>query len=243
MFWTEIDRDAVRVHGSDAAGYLQSQVSNDLRGLEVGGSVWTFLLQPTGRVDVLARVQRVGADEFVVDTDAGFGDVLRARLARFKIRVKVDLEPVPWHGVAVRGVERPTGVGLVAWGQGYDLPGDPTQSPAGVSRGDAADLLDARIDAVWPAMGHEIVPGETIPAETGVVEVAVSFGKGCYPGQELVERMDSRGATAPRRLARVEVPAGTAVGDDLVVDGVAVGRVTSVGRDGRALALVRRTSP
>ena len=55
-------------------------------------------------------------------------------------------------------------------------------------------------------MGFEIVPGETIPAVTGVVTVAVSFTKGCYPGQELVERMDSRGADAPRSLASSRWP-------------------------------------
>ena len=54
-------------------------------------------------------------------------------------------------------------------------------------------------------MGFEIVPGETIPAATGVVPVAVNFTKGCYPGQELVERMDSRGADAPKQLRIVEV--------------------------------------
>ena len=66
--------------------------------------------------------------------------------------------------------------------------------------GTAAELEAARVADGWPAMGVEIEPGETIPAETGVVAVAVDFRKGCYPGQELVERMDSRGATAPRSL-------------------------------------------
>ncbi len=57
-------------------------------------------------------------------------------------------------------------------------------------------------------MGTEIVPAETIPASLGeVVRVAVSFTKGCYPGQELVERMDSRGSSAPQVLRRVDVPA------------------------------------
>ena len=60
---------------------------------------------------------------------------------------------------------------------------------------------DARIAAGWPRMGAEIVPGETIPAVTGVTGVAVNFTKGCYPGQELVERMDSRGAEAPLVVA------------------------------------------
>jgi folate-binding protein YgfZ len=88
-------------------------------------------------------------------------------------------------------------------------------------------------------MGTEITPGETIPAETGVASVAVDFRKGCYPGQELVERMDARGASAPRSLRVVTVPAGSAAGAPLVVDGAEVGRLTSV-QGTLALAWVRR---
>ncbi len=67
-----------------------------------------------------------------------------------------------------------------------------------------------RIVVGWPRLGSEIVPGETIPGGTGLVPIAVNFTKGCYPGQELVERMDSRAAQAPRTLRRLTVPAGTA---------------------------------
>ena len=66
----------------------------------------------------------------------------------------------------------------------------------------------ARIEAGVPAMASELVPG-TLAAETGLLADTVSFTKGCYTGQELVERMASRGAAPPRRLAVVEV-AGTA---------------------------------
>jgi folate-binding protein YgfZ len=86
-------------------------------------------------------------------------------------------------------------------------------------------------------MGAEITEA-TLPAELGLNDVAVSFTKGCYPGQELVERMDSRGASAPRSLQRIPA-AGHRVGDALVVDGVEIGRVTSVAGDW-ALALVKR---
>ena len=133
--------------------------------------------QPNGRVEVLARVRRTGDDEFVLDTDAGFGEQLAARLARFKIRVKVDIEPVA-----------------------------PSEEPAPFAD-DAA-----RVEAGWPAMGSEIVPGETIPAETGVTVAAVDFKKGCYPGQELVERMDSRGPTRPAGLRILDVADGAAAG-------------------------------
>lgn len=204
-FWCEYPRDVLRVSGPDAASYLQGQVSQDLRPLAVGGSAWTFVLQPTGRIDVLARVWRTADDEFALDTDSGFGEVLAARLNRFRIRVKADIEPLAWRCLAVRGDGAAAPDGLSSWGGGVDLLGSDPQPPAGVASGSSDDLLAARIDAIWPAMGAEIVPGETIPAETGITDVAVSFTKGCYPGQELVERMDSRGATAPRRLRRVSL--------------------------------------
>jgi tRNA-modifying protein YgfZ len=199
MFWCEVPRDVVQVHGPDAATYLQSQLSQDLRPLQVGQSAWTFLLQPTGKVDVLARVWRTGDETFVLDTDAGFGDTMVARVNRFKIRVKADVTSLAWRCIVVRGVPAPVG-SLVAWGEGFDLLGENVQPPADVPEGSADDLVASRIEAAWPAMGAEIVPGETIPAETGITDRAVSFTKGCYPGQELVERMDSRAVTAPRLL-------------------------------------------
>ena len=159
--WLGDQRDAVIVEGPDAATYLQSQASQDLRGLVAGESRWTFLLQPTGRVDVLARVTMLDDETFRLDTDAGFGPLLEARLNRFKIRVKA----------TVAAVDDDSG---------------------SVAAGD-----DERIAAGWPGMGSEIIPGETIPAETGLADVAVSYTKGCYPGQELVERMDSRGVRRP----------------------------------------------
>ena len=216
MFWCEYPRDVVQVRGADAASYLQSQVSQDLRELQQGQSAWTFVLQPTGKIDVLARVWRTGDDEFTLDTDAGFGEALSARLNRFRIRVKAEVQApaAAWRCIAVRGDvgEAPAGA-LAGWGGGYDLlgPAEEVEPPAGVPAGSAADLDAARVDAVWPAMGSEIVPGETIPAETGVTALAVSFTKGCYPGQELVERMDSRGAKPPRLLQRVVGADGTPV--------------------------------
>ena len=103
---------------------------------------------------------------------------------------------------------------------------------------------DARIEAGWPRMGHEIVPGVTIPAVTGVVDVAVNFTKGCYPGQELVERMDSRGAEAPSSLRILaigsDVPLGTEVGHPVVdPSGATIGTITSVGTT-HALATIKR---
>jgi len=106
----------------------------------------------------------------------------------------------------------------------------------------SADHEAVRIGLGWPRMGHEIVPGETIPAVTGVVPLAVNFTKGCYPGQELVERMDSRGADAPATIRIVELDQPACVGDPIRDDeGIEVGTITSVSPNSDvALALIRR---
>ena len=88
-------------------------------------------------------------------------------------------------------------------------------------------------------MGAEIVPGETIPAETGLDEVAISFTKGCYPGQELVERMDSRGSTAPRHLVVLDKRDGDEPGVAVTQDGAPIGVITSVGST-QVLAYLKR---
>ena len=57
----------------------------------------------------------------------------------------------------------------------------------------------ARILAGIPALGAELSE-RTIPAETGLVTMTVSFEKGCYTGQELVARIDSRGSNVARHI-------------------------------------------
>jgi folate-binding protein YgfZ len=172
--------------------------------MDVGEQRWTFALEPTGKVTALARITRVGEQRFELDTDAGYGAVLLARVNRFKIRVDAVTELIE----AVGGE-----------------PGDEIR----------------RVELGWPRMGIEILPGETIPAGTGLTGVAVNFTKGCYPGQELVERMDSRSADSPMSLRRLEVEDGASPGDPVLDDGQAVGTLTSVGGT-RALGWVKRTS-
>ena len=88
-----------------------------------------------------------------------------------------------------------------------------------------------RIRRGVPAMGAELTDS-VIPAEIGgwVIDASASFTKGCYVGQELVARVDSRGSNTPRNLGRLRVDGSAAVGDDVVVDGGTVGTITSVAR-------------
>jgi folate-binding protein YgfZ len=246
-FATYVARDVLRVSGPDAISYLQGQISQDVAGLAVGDSAWSFVLQPQGKVDAWFRVTRVAEDTTVFDLDGGWGDTLLRRLERFKLRVKLTIEPLAWRCIAVRGVLpdlatlRAAGAELLVpldWGDevGVDLLGPGVELPSGVDPGDEADYERWRIGAGMPRMGAEL-DERTIPAEAGVVDRSVSFAKGCYTGQELVARIDSRGDRVPTKLRRVLGRAQ--VGDELVVDGRAVGTVTSAA-EGVALAYVRR---
>lgn len=64
---------------------------------------------------------------------------------------------------------------------------------------EASEIDRIRIESQLPEMGVDIVDG-TLPAATGMVNDSASFTKGCYTGQELVARMDSRAATSPELL-------------------------------------------
>jgi folate-binding protein YgfZ len=99
-----------------------------------------------------------------------------------------------------------------------------------------------RIEAGVPAMGAELTD-RTIPAETGIVDRTVSFTKGCYTGQELVARIDSRGGHVPRHLRGLVLSGPAPPGAAIEVDGKNTGSLTSVAArpDGAvALAYVGR---
>jgi folate-binding protein YgfZ len=106
-----------------------------------------------------------------------------------------------------------------------------------LQQGSLDDYEEARIIAAWPTMDVDVTES-AIPAETGIIDVAVSFTKGCYPGQELVERMDSRGSIAPRQLRYVVVSESAVVGQEVEHEG-RMGVITSK-RGVHALAAFKR---
>ncbi len=241
-----LPRDVVTVIGPQAGEYLQGQLSQDLDGLEVGQAVFSFVLQPQGKVDAFVRVTRFDDEMFVLDVDAGWGQPLLARLRRFLMRTKAEVALAEWSVVAVRGtvVDPPAGAvavppetpGVV----GVDLLGPWVADPDGLEALDPQAYEAIRIRAGVPRMGTEL-DEHTIPAASGVVDRAVSFTKGCYTGQELVARIDARGDRVPTRLRGI-VPAdgGTLVpGAVIEVDGQEVGRITSAA-GGAGLGYVRR---
>lgn len=82
-----------------------------------------------------------------------------------------------------------------------------------------------RILAGVPRYGVDMGPGE-LAQETGQLQ-ALDFTKGCYIGQEIVERIRARGAVH-RRWSRMSFEAPVAAGASVEVNGQDVGRLTSV---------------
>jgi len=93
-----------------------------------------------------------------------------------------------------------------------------------VGSGEAFEIL--RIEAGTPRFGAELGP-DVLPAEARL-EIAIAFDKGCYTGQEIVARVESRGRVR-RRLVGLCLRGETAPapGAPIEVDALAVGEVTS----------------
>ena len=131
-------------------------------------------------------------------------------------------EDAPEH--VVRPAHWPLAAGQDVLSRPGSAPTQPSEAAEPVS---AAEFEALRMAYGLPAMGTEIQPGD-IPNETGVVERAASFTKGCYRGQELVERIDSR-AGGRRTICRIRAEVPVSPGDELHgADGAAVGSVLSV---------------
>lgn len=262
-----IERDVICASGPDTIAFLQGQLSQDVAALPVGGAAWSFLLQPQGKVDAWLRIIRVGDDEVLLDVEGGWAEAVTSRLERFKLRTKFTLERLEWSCIAVRG---PASAAIVSsdddgvrvplhWPagvQGFDLLGHDVTYPEGVAVLPPAAYERLRVEVGIPSLGAELTE-QTIPAEMGqwIIDSSVSFTKGCYTGQELVARIDSRGGNVPRHLRTVVFAesAPTAAGGqppagaDIVLtspgnDGKVVGRLTSVAPGvPLALALVQRS--
>ena len=226
-------RAFVRVAGPDAADYLQRLLSNDVAGLETGGSCEALLLTPKARPIATMRVLRRADDDFLLLTEPELGDVLREQLVRMRFAAKVEVEPEEHTSTLVFGGDV-AGIPSDEYGEPavevLDAPFEPTMD------GTALELR--RIAAGTPAWGKEI-DDRVMPAEAGLVGRAVSLSKGCYPGQEPVARLHFRGhANRGLRVLRIERAEPLEPDAEVIYGEKAVGRVTSsVPADGGLVAL------
>ena len=263
MLASIVDRDVVEVCGRDASSYLQGQISQDVDSISAGGSAWSLVLAPTGKLTAWFRLHRVTDDRFLIDVEAGWAAPLVERLERFKLRTAVEFSLLDgWQMLSLRREVNdadpeqtlPTiqaALSQAALSATFSWPGFSgsdhldvgLDARSGIEIDDAA-FEQARIRAAVPRLGLDI--GEnTIPAEGGanLIEGSVSFTKGCYTGQELVARINSRGGNVPRPLRVLIGDQALEIGGVVTFDGREAGVVTSAAGKAALAPLMRKVEP
>ena len=227
----------------------QGRVVGDARVLRRDGAVWLDT-DPAARANVLAFLNKYHVSERVTITDRTADTALASVFgpkAPTVIEFALGAERVPDAG-AFTDNEVCVAANELTGEAGFDLFTDATAAPALYARlaGPQTvpagwDALEtARIEAGVPRFGVEFGPTE-IPLETGLGAAGIAFDKGCYVGQEIIARMDARGAAA-RRLVGFSVdgalPApGTAVHQGEREVGVIKSAVVSPSLRGRPIAM------
>jgi folate-binding protein YgfZ len=229
-------RAFVRVFGPHAGEYLQRMLSNDVLALRVGESCDALLLTPKARVIATLRVLRRGEDDYLLLTEPHLGDLVRSHLLRMRFAARCDVELEQHSSHVVFGAEVPGRLAVRSDDYGspalevLDADLEPTLADDELER--------MRIEAGTPLVGKD-VDERVLPAEAGLVERAVSFTKGCFPGQEPIARLHYRGhANRSLRVLRIESGELPARDAEILHGGKAVGRVTSAApAEGEVVAL------
>lgn len=208
------DLGIIAVRGVDRFSWLQGMVSNDLNLLEQGApAIQAYVLNPKGYILAEVTILSLPApDPFVIlllERERIFA-VLET-FDRFLVMEDVELEDLsdayacicmhgsgytPQHEVGNWFPIQTTlygGWGYVAakeiigiWCKEFERRGIPKLS---------ADVFEVlRLEAATPSvpfeLNEEIIAMEALNADTHI-----SFTKGCYVGQEIIARIDSRGHT------------------------------------------------
>jgi folate-binding protein YgfZ len=213
----------------------QGKLDVDFRLLRVGDEVWLDC-DPGFGEQLAASLNRfrirVKCD--VTDRTGSWGSLAMRGPAAFDAASALGVEPpaaahahVPFEGAVVVRVPWPGG-------DGFDVVGPPATvggagdrlSAAGV-RVCSAEAYDAlRVEVGIPRQGFD-VDEKTIPQEAFLERDAVSFTKGCFLGQELVCRIDTRGHVNKYLRRLTDIDATPPRGAEIVAGDKVVGTVTS----------------
>jgi len=240
--WSRLDRLVARVAGDDPIAFLDATTTQDLTGLAKGDSTLTCMLDEKGRIQAEMRVTVLDDGTVLIDAEQPARDAITGWLAKIAPLSGCEVidETAQWKVMALFSVAAPAGVVPLAseWGPS-DLDAlSEKDLPFYGNEMDAAEYEAARIAAGRPRFGVDFDETTHI-AETPLMARAVSFTKGCYPGQESVARVSNLGKVR-KRLVGLDI-VGNVVpepGTTLVVDEQDVGRITSAAAwAGRAFAI------
>lgn len=241
--WLDLSaRGKIRVTGEDRARLLHAMSTNHVADLAPGEQTYTFFLNSQGRILCDAYIYAF-ADHFFLDTEPETGAKLLAHLDQYVIADDVTLEDVTneWGCMGIEGPE------AEAFARGISIPEPAFVRHAAVTaksgvriffpRSESltmpylpdasdADIKIVRLEHGIPRYGEDISERYLVQ-ETQAMH-AVHPNKGCYLGQEIVERVRSR-AQIHRLLMPVRIKSEKAVdpGTKLTADGKPAAEITS----------------
>ena len=237
----------IELSGADRLDLLHRLSTNDLEELPANSFRRTVFTDPVGRMIDVVTVLALSEKALLV-TSTGRLQAMQDWLQRhifFQDDVTVTVSEKSWslYGAMARGTEFapseiPAADTLISSDEGVIWPIDqpvpgylflmrPDQpDPDWAAHPAAADAYEIlRIEAGLPKSGVEI-QDDSIPLEVGLWN-EVSFEKGCYVGQEIIARMESRGRLA-KQLVGVRLGSEANPGSTLKQSGKTVGTLTSV---------------
>ena len=236
----------LRATGKDAQDYLHRMTTQDLNRLAPGASAYAAVLTAKGHLLADAHVL-VEPDGVLLVLDARAAAEARPHLEKFVIMDDVAFEELSSGLRLLPVLGAAAGAKLAAIASGarrianerrgapcVDLlvPADGAEALRAAAIRDGAvpldddDLEALRILAGIARFGADM-DSSRLPMEAGLTRAAISFGKGCYTGQEVVLRATVRGHLQ-RGLVQLDLPPGASPGATLTADGQEVGVVTSV---------------
>ena len=244
--------DLLDIHGSDAIAFAQAQFCADTSVLAEGAWQWNAWLDAKGRVRHFFALLRPAPAQLLAWLPLGGADSMRAALAPYVFRAKVALETRGGWALHAGDETKPPAAGQVRTdgaGHALRMPGPVSRTAVLAPRDDAdaaasalARWRRADIDAGLPWLAPSLA-GEFLPQSLDLERLgAISFDKGCYPGQETAARVHFRGGNK-RHLHRLEIEGGgvPARGESLldVATSTPVGRLlyAASGATGGSVAL------
>lgn len=217
----QLSRRVLRIRGRDGRKLLQGLVTGDVeQGFAEHDAFFTAFLNAKGRILYDAIAQRAGDDEILLDVDQAMAPYLLRHLKMYKLRSKVKISDAsdefsvavqpPW-GARFEGHDVDSAQGEVhrfvdpraaALGQRVLLEGP---APDSAAAGDQRFVDWMHLAGVLPAQRQM----DMLPLECNLELLnGVSFGKGCYVGQELTARTQFKGVIRKRVVPVLLGPAG-----------------------------------
>ena len=226
------------VNGRDAERYLNSRLSNNIKALADGEWIDAAALSPQGKIEGIYQVKRLAKEEFLLSCDGGDRSELTTALKRYIVADRVTLTDLSEQYQLVHFAPN-LSVSAEIFAQrqrqrtpsvGSDLILLRSSSTTARSAIDHDVTPHAEYELLRLAVGLYAFPNELRSISIGEIDyhALVSFKKGCYVGQELIEKVDSF-ATSPKLLARISISGQHTVasGTEVYVGEDRVGKVVA----------------